>query len=117
MNGHKAPAAATADSLVVFRAKKKNVYNQKKQQLGRYHLSYRLNMMRSKSSSTKTLCGLVCYIDWDTPFELVNLGDLMTKASFFTEEAKKKGPITDDMRLFMCERCLSSIAYLLTNSQ
>lgn len=73
--------------------------------------------MRSKSSSTKTLCGLVCYIDWDTPLEPINLRDEMTKATFFTGPVEKKGQISEDMRLLMCERCLYSIAYLLTNGQ
>jgi hypothetical protein len=115
-NKPKTPSsAATANSLVVFRAKKSNVYNEKKQQLGRYHLSYKLSILRSKGSSTKTLCGLVCYIDWNTPFELVNIRDEMANVILFTEEAKKKDPVTRDITLFMCQRCLSSIAYLMTN--
>ena len=117
MSGPNPSAANARDSMILFRSKKKNVYNQKKHHLGRYHLSYKQNMTRSKSSSTKTLCGLVCYIDWNTPFEVINLGDKMIKTTSFTEEVEKKYPINDEMRLLMCERCLYSIAYLLTSSQ
>jgi hypothetical protein len=94
-------------TLVVFRAKNINTYNRKKEQLGVYHASYRLNVMQ-KSSTTKTLCGLTLYVDWtSSPFEMISLKDEMTKDIFFIEECKKRNQvISRNITSQMCKRCL-----------
>jgi hypothetical protein len=94
-------------TLVVFRAAKNiNTYNRKKEQLGMYHASYRLNVMQ-KSSTTKTLCGLTLYVDWTSSFEMISSKNEMTKDIFFIEECKKRNQvISRNITSQMCKRCL-----------
>jgi hypothetical protein len=103
----------TTQSFVVFRAKNKNTYNRKKESKLLFHISYKIDIIRS--STTRTLCGLVLYVDWNTPFELVTLNE-MTKAIFFIEESKKKkGCIARDITSLMCQPCLANVSsHILT---
>jgi hypothetical protein len=102
----------TTQSFVVFRAKNNNTYNRKKESKLLFHISYKIDIIRS--FTTRTLCGLVLYVDWNTPFELVTLNE-MTKAIFFIEESKKKGNVTRDITSLMCQSCLANVSsHLLT---
>jgi len=67
-----------------------------------------------RSCTTRTLCGLVLYVDWNTPFELITLNE-MTKAIFFIEQSKKKGSVARDITSLMCQPCLANVSsHLLT---
>lgn len=102
----------TTQSFVVFRAKNDNTYNRKKESKLLFHISYKIDIIRS--FTTRTLCGLVLYVDWNTPFELVTLNE-MTKAIFFIEESKKNGSVTRDITSLMCQPCLANVlSHLVT---
>ncbi len=104
----------TTQSFVIFRVKNKNIYNRKKESKLLFHISYKIDMIRR--STTRTLCGLVLYVDWNTPFELVTLNE-MTKAIFFIEESKKKGCVARDITSLMCQPCLANVSLRLLTKE
>jgi hypothetical protein len=85
-------SAATTPTMVIFRAKNKNTYNRKEEQLGAYPISYRIDI---RNSATKTLCRLVRYTDASISFEIIRL-DEITKPVFFIEESKRKGKVKEE---------------------
>jgi hypothetical protein len=104
----------TTQSFVIFRVKNKNIYNREKESKLLFHISYKIDIIRS---TTRTLCGLVLYVDWNTPFELVTLNE-MTEAIFFIEESKKKGCVARDITSLMCQPCLANVSSrLLTKAR
>jgi hypothetical protein len=79
-------------------------YNhQQEQQLPLYHLSYRFN---AETFRTHTLCNLVYWIDWGTPFEILTIDKIAAAIIQNKQE--------DIAKRLICERCVLSLAHLFT---
>jgi hypothetical protein len=82
-------------------------YNhQQEQQLPLYHLSYRFN---AETFRTRTLCNLVYWIDWGTPFEIRTIDKIAAAIIKNKQEAVA--------RRLICERCVLRLAPLLTEQE
>jgi hypothetical protein len=102
----------TTQSLVVFRAKNNNSCKRKKKPKLLFHISYKIDILRG--FTTRTICGLVVYVDWNAPILLVTLNE-MKKPIFLIEESKKKDSVTRNITSLMCQPCLANISsHLLT---
>jgi hypothetical protein len=82
-------------------------YNhQQEQQLPLYHLSYRFN---AETFRTHTLCNLVYWIDWGTPFEILTIGKIAAAIIQYKQEGIAKRLI--------CEGCVLRLVLLLTEQE
>ncbi len=82
-------------------------YNyQQEQQLPLYHLSYRFD---AETFRTRTLCNLVYWIDWGTPFEILTID----KIAAAIIQNKQEGIA----RRLICERCILRLAPLFTEQE
>jgi hypothetical protein len=82
-------------------------YNhQQEQQLPLYHLSYRFN---AETFRTRTLCNLVYWIDWGTPFEILPI----YKIAAAIIQNKQEGIA----RRLICEGCVLRLVLLLTEQE
>jgi hypothetical protein len=68
------------------------------QQLPLYHLSYRFN---AETFRTSTLCNLVYWIDWGTPFEILTIDNI---AAIIIKNKQE-----DIAKRLICERCVLSL--------
>src|SRR5919202_4856596 len=106
-------------SLLVFRAKSntsRKPSSQKEEErrktpITRYHIAYKINPF---ASCTKAICGLICHIDWATPFEIISLDDELTKGVYFTESYKlQRKDVTRNITAYMCMKCLSQLRSMI----
>ena len=82
-------------------------YNhQQEQQLPLYHLSYRFD---AETYRTRTLCNLVCWIDWGTPFEILTIDKIAATIIQNKQE--------DIAKRLICERCVLRLAPVLTEQE
>jgi hypothetical protein len=80
--------------------------HQQEQQLPLYHLSYRFN---AETFRTRSLCNIVYWIDWGTPFEILTID----KIAAVIIQNKQEGIA----RRLICERCVLRLAPLLTEQE
>jgi hypothetical protein len=80
--------------------------HQQEQQLPLYHLSYRFD---AETFRARTLCNLVYWIDWGTPFEILTIG----KIAAAIIQNKQEGIA----RRLICKRCVLRLAPLLTEQE
>lgn len=80
--------------------------HQQEQQLPLYHLSYHFD---AETFRTHTLCNLVCWIDWGTPFEILTIG----KIAAAIIQNKQEGIA----RRLICEGCVLRLVLLLTEQE
>ncbi len=76
------------------------------QQLPLYHLSYRFD---AETFRTRTLCNLVYWIDWGTPFEILTIGKIAAAIIQNKQEGIAKRLI--------CEGCVLRLVLLLTEQE
>ena len=82
-------------------------YNhQQEQQLPLYHLSYRFN---AETFRTRTICNLVYWIDWGTPFEILTIDKIAAAIIQNKQE--------DIAKRLICERCVLRLAPVLTEQE
>jgi hypothetical protein len=80
--------------------------HQQEQQLPLYHLSYRFD---AETFRTSTLCKLVYWIDWGTPFEILTIG----KIAAAIIQNKQEGIA----RRLICKSCVLRLVPLLTEQE
>jgi hypothetical protein len=80
--------------------------HQQEQQLPLYHLSYRFD---AETFRTRTLCNLVYWIDWGTPFEILTIGKIAAAIIQNKQEGIAKRLI--------CKSCVLRLAPLLTEQE
>ena len=66
-----------------------------------YHLSYRFN---AETFRTRTICNLVYWIDWGTPFEILTIDNI---AAIIIKNKQE-----DIGKRLICERCILRLAHL-----
>ena len=103
--------------FVVFRSRSKGHYyslkeryhrynHQQEQQLRLYHLSSRFD---AETFRTRTLCNLVHWIDWGTPFEITTIDNIAAAIIQNKQEGIAKQLI--------CKRCVLGLAHLFTEQE
>jgi hypothetical protein len=80
-------------------------YDHQQEQPPLYHLSNRFN---AETFRTRTLCNLVHWIDWGTPFEILTLDEIAAT----TIQNKK-----ETVRRLICKRCVLGLAHLFTEQE
>lgn len=97
------------NTIVIFRAKKlkpRHTDNKADRIPASYHAAYKIKLL---SDFAKAVCGKFVYIDWNTPFEIINYDEIKEGSILFVEENKSKGVINRDITDHMCQKCLSEL--------
>jgi hypothetical protein len=80
-------------------------YERQQEQLHLYHLSNRFD---AETFRTRTICNLVHWIDWGTPFEILAIDEIAA-----TIIRNKKGTA----RRLICKRCVLGLAHPFTEQE